>query len=129
MKRIATYGLLCLSMMLFSCKKDNAEPEIKTKLDLITKKWVVESGPENEDYSSYSYEFKRNLTYEFQNPNLNTGSWEFNANETEILLDKANASLSQTIKILELTETKLSLQFVIPATDKRAEKVEVFNLK
>lgn len=141
MRRLLIFYIL---LLLFSCgKKNNSTPPVpKTKYDLlINKKWKVsgESGTSNgvfypdvfsalPDWAKDEYFFfYDNLNYEenagplkqpgFTDQILDHGTWQLTTSDKFITLTSVVAGQSSgSLKILDLTETTLSVEEDDPVT-------------
>lgn len=132
-----TFLFFTFSLLLFSCKKEDAKKDSsKTRYDLlVNKKWQItgESGYKNgvfvpddfaswEDYEKDDYiTFRDDLTYEqnqgplkkpgFQNSITDYGTWELTTSDKFISFNSSvPGTTSTSVKIIELTENKLSFQ-------------------
>lgn len=141
MKKI--FLLLILSSSLFSCKKDNADSK-KSNYDLlINKKWKIngETGSINgvavnsgydslPDYSKDNYfYFYDNLNYE-QNAGklldpdspdqiIDHGTWQLTTSDQFISLTSLTpGAITYPLKILELTETNLKIEYTFSDSGK-----------
>jgi len=75
------------------------------------------------DYSAYRYTFNIDKTYLFKTANgqSSQGTWALNPTDTKITLDP-NLATKQEVSIIEISDSKLDLEFIIPKTFKDPEK-------
>lgn len=120
------YAIACI-VLISSCKKDDEPKVSKTELlaGKTSKSWKQTAGKENgtDYFSSYSacdkddlYIFSANKNFEFTegaskcDPDddqvLDSGTWEFKANETVI------KAINLEANILELTSSTLRIRYV-----------------
>jgi hypothetical protein len=116
--------LFLATLFVAGCKKDD-EPEAPSKTDLLTAKaWKLNTIsapplPDNDPrvmsviggLSNSNVKFENNGTYTATNRNTNaveTGTWEFNADQTQIITDKGQSD-SFTFTIVNLTANNLDL--------------------
>lgn len=106
--------LAVAGISLSSCKKEDPAP---TKKELLSKTWKInefyEDGQQINDpsLSSVRLTFNANGTYNSIGFGDNaTGPWEFNADETRVIMDKGTVD-EFTVSIATLTATSLKITF------------------
>jgi hypothetical protein len=108
--------VLCLPLLALKC--ENVEPA--SKQELLSKEWkvsqvLIDNIPDQSmDYSGYRRRFDANGNYTFTNAagNTLTGTWEFDSNQQNLILDK-NTSKQQTVRVVVLDANNLELEFVV----------------
>jgi hypothetical protein len=123
---------LCIVILLLgsSCKKNNPAPAPSQKASLLIKTWqvskVTDAGQNriiyqaplpvgssiSEDYSRYRFSFLSN-TYSHvdKTGTSSSGSWEFTAEETRLILDKGVEGKETLLTIGELSGSSLKFSY------------------
>ena len=103
-----------------SCKKDDpTTPPVNTptKKEMLVRTWKIQSMTVNQMplpdsmYASNRLTFKTDGTYISSDGSSSddTGTWEFNSDETKLIMDKGTSDES-TGDIIELSTTKLHMK-------------------
>jgi hypothetical protein len=108
--------MLCLPLLALKC--ENVDPPGKEAL--LSKEWKVSQvlinniPDQSVDYSTYRRRFDASGNYTFTDgPGTTlTGTWEFDSNEQNLILDK-NTSKQQTVRVVVLDANNLELEFVM----------------
>ena len=117
--RLSLYSLLViLSLPLLALKCENVNPA--SKEEMLSKEWkvsqvLIDNIPDQSvDYSSYRRRFDASGNYTFTNnpATILTGTWEFDSNKQNLILDK-NTGKPQTVRVVVLDATHLELEFVV----------------
>ena len=102
---------ICLISAIMSCTEEENDP---TKTDLLTQNWVTEEVDINGSQSNANYNFtfqdSKNYSFSSSDPDLDipgNGQWEFNSNETKILINGGNIEL----QIMSLTSDELIFEY------------------
>lgn len=111
MKYLFLILILCVTSLIMSCTEEDNN---LSKIDLLTQNWVIEAVDVNGNPSSanYNFSFQDNKTYSFSSsdPDLSipgSGQWEFNSNETKILINGGSIELL----IITLTSDELIFEY------------------
>ena len=111
--------LLLLSLLIIACKEEENLPDQEpTALKMIARSWRVQTVfiDEQEDdtgnYANYRFIFNADQTYRFLMPDEIGGYWELASNANLLILDR-NTDQEQTVRILELIENALKLEFSV----------------
>lgn len=144
--------LLIISTVFFSCKKDDTKNDSKSRYDLlINKKWKIngETGYINGIYNAGDYEswpdylkddyfyFHDDLTYEentgqLPNPNFpdkiqDYGTWQLTTSDQFIsLTSEVPGTITYPLKIVELTETTLKVEYTYSDSGKDYKVTDSF---
>ncbi len=104
--------LAVAGISLSSCKKEDPAP---TKKELLSKTWKIsefyEDGQQINDPSLASIRLTYNTNGTYTSIGFgdnSTGTWEFNSDETRIVMDKGTAD-EMTVSISTLTATSLKI--------------------
>lgn len=138
------------ALVLTSCNKDKDDPKPKTKTELLTaKNWrvtaevttVVANGTTTteDEYAQYEacqkddyLKFETNKVVKFDegalkcdgNPQTQTGTWDFNSDQTKISLSNSEfGPLVVPFEIVDLTETTLKVKVTIVSTPESSTTV------
>jgi hypothetical protein len=107
--------VLCLPLLALKC--ENVDPPSKEQL--LSKEWKVSQvlinniPDQSVNYTSYRRRFDNgNYTFTNEPGTILTGTWEFDSNKQNLILDK-NTSKQQTARVLVLDANNLELEFVV----------------
>lgn len=130
MKKHNIFYLFLFAFLIFSCKRDD-DPEL-SRFEQITQTWRVQSVSVNgvddtvHDYGDYSFEFREDNTYTFFMPEERSGTWQFNQNETAVILDPDGDE--EQVDIIEIQNEYLRLQFMEEANHKSHQQTVIYSL-
>ncbi|QHT68349.1 hypothetical protein GXP67_17725 [Rhodocytophaga rosea] len=108
--------IICLPLLALKC--ENVDPA--SKEELLSKEWKVSQvlitniPDQSMDYSGYRRRFDAGGNYTFTNVpgTILTGTWEFDSNKQNLILDK-NTSKPQTVRVVVLDANNLELEFIV----------------